>query len=49
MQSDPAPGGALTPGIVFENLQAYQRTAALKARCADRPQVNNVSCNKLYI
>ena len=31
MQTDPAPGAALTPGIVFENLQAFQRTAALKA------------------
>src|SRR5271157_3839719 len=31
MQTDPVPGAPLTPGIVFENLQAYQRTAALKA------------------
>lgn len=31
MQANPAPGAQLTPGIVFENLQAYQRTAALKA------------------
>lgn len=31
MQTDSAPAAALTPGIVFENLQAYQRTAALKA------------------
>jgi len=31
MQTDSAPGAPLTPGIVFENLQAYQRTAALKA------------------
>lgn len=28
---DPAPTAPLTPGIVFENLQAHQRTAALKA------------------
>ena len=31
MHTDPAPAAPLTPGIVFENLQAYQRTAALKA------------------
>ncbi len=31
MQSDDAVGAALTPGIVFENLQAFQRTMALKA------------------
>src|SRR5271166_752555 len=31
MHSTPAPAAPLTPGIVFENLQAYQRTAALKA------------------
>ena len=31
MHTDPSPGTALTPGIVFENLQAFQRTAALKA------------------
>jgi hypothetical protein len=31
MQTSGAPTGALTPGIVFENLQAYQRTFALKA------------------
>jgi len=31
MQTGPAPGAMLTPGIVFENLQAFQRTAALKA------------------
>jgi hypothetical protein len=31
LHTDPAPGGALTPGIVFENLQAFQRPAALKA------------------
>jgi ubiquinone/menaquinone biosynthesis C-methylase UbiE len=31
MQSDSATGAPLTPGIVFENLQAFQRTAALKA------------------
>lgn len=31
MQTDSAPGAPLTPGIVFENLQAFQRTAALKA------------------
>lgn len=30
-QTEQAPAAALTPGIVFENLQAYQRTAALKA------------------
>jgi hypothetical protein len=31
MHTDSAPGGASTPGIVFENLQVFQRTAALKA------------------
>src|SRR3954469_22378755 len=31
MQSDSGHGAALTPGIVFENLQAFQRTFALKA------------------
>lgn len=31
MHADPAPIAPLTPGIVFDNLQAYQRTAALKA------------------
>jgi 2-polyprenyl-3-methyl-5-hydroxy-6-metoxy-1,4-benzoquinol methylase len=31
MNANPAPAAPLTPGIVFENLQAYQRTAALKA------------------
>ncbi len=31
MHSTPGPSVPLTPGIVFENLQAYQRTAALKA------------------
>lgn len=31
MQSDSASGTALTPSIVFENLQAHQRTAALRA------------------
>ena len=31
MQPALAPSAALTPGIVFENLQAYQRTYALKA------------------
>ena len=30
-QPDPPPGAALTPSIVFENLQAFQRTFALKA------------------
>ena len=36
LQSDPAPGGALPPGIVLQNLQAYQRTAALKAAMSAR-------------
>ena len=31
MHADPAVNAPLTPGIVFENLQAYHRTAALKA------------------
>ena len=31
MHTTPAPAAPLTPGVVFENLQAYQRTAALKA------------------
>jgi len=31
MQPEATSGGPLTPGIVFENLQAYQRTFALKA------------------
>ena len=31
MPSDHAAGAPLTPAIVFENLQAYQRTFALKA------------------
>ena len=31
MQPDTPPGAPLTPAIVFENLQAYQRTFALKA------------------
>lgn len=31
MQTDPAASAALTPAVVFENLQAFQRTAALKA------------------
>jgi Methyltransferase domain/Dimerisation domain len=31
MQTDQATSAPLTPAIVFENLQAYQRTAALKA------------------
>ena len=31
MQPDPASGAPLTPTIVFENLQAFQRTFALKA------------------
>jgi 2-polyprenyl-3-methyl-5-hydroxy-6-metoxy-1,4-benzoquinol methylase len=31
MPTTPTPDAPLTPGIVFENLQAFQRTAALKA------------------
>lgn len=31
MQPDTPPSAALTPAIVFENLQAHQRTAALRA------------------
>src|SRR5664279_4699937 len=31
MQPEATSGGPLTPGIVFETLQAYQRTFALKA------------------
>src|SRR5271157_6204750 len=31
MQPDPPVGAPLTPSIVFENLQAFQRTFALKA------------------
>ena len=31
MQPDASPAGPLTPAIVFENLQAFQRTFALKA------------------
>jgi ubiquinone/menaquinone biosynthesis C-methylase UbiE len=31
MQTDPAHGAVLTPAVVFENLQAIQRTFALKA------------------
>ncbi len=31
METSSAPGAALTPAIVFENLQAHQRTHALKA------------------
>jgi SAM-dependent methyltransferase len=31
MHSGNSPGGPLTPGLVFEMLQAHQRTAALKA------------------
>ncbi len=31
MPADPPAGAALTPAIVFENLQAFQRTFALKA------------------
>lgn len=31
MQSEGSPAAALTPSIVFENLQAFQRTFALKA------------------
>ena len=31
MPSDSRPGAPLTPSLVFENLQAFQRTAALKA------------------
>lgn len=31
MQTSGAHAGTLTPGIAFENLQAYKRTFALKA------------------
>jgi len=31
MSSESPPGGPLTPGVVFENLSAFQRTFALKA------------------